>query len=156
MGWVVPQAATANVATTARNSGLLMILFEIVAFLMVLFPTRIDTKSCASVKMSCNEIACARNDLYRQTTPHIGPALCATVHSEVFLYYRDTFFCPSGHASICSLRSKNGPEGPSCSVRCLGPYKRGSPRSLTLTVGPGGAAIWIRCSWPRKSYVTSQ
>src|SRR5438132_13516392 len=34
-------------------------------------------------------------------------------------------------------------------------YGRGSPWLLTVTVCPGGEVIWMRCSVPRKLYVTS-
>ena len=46
---------------------------------------------------------------------------------------------------------QNGPEGPSCFVRCVSCYARGSPCSLTVTVGPGGVVVCMRCSWPRNS-----
>ena len=53
-------------------------------------------------------------------------------------------------ASPIACPKKSGPEGPLRSDRYLTAYPRGSPFSLTVMVGPGGALNCARCSIPRK------
>ena len=54
--------------------------------------------------------------------------------------------------SVCRcIQTQNGPAGPLCfRIVAQATQVLGSPRSLTLTVGPGGAVIWTWCSRPRK------
>jgi hypothetical protein len=46
-----------------------------------------------------------------------------------------------GHIEVSAVN-------PSDSAICA-TYIRGSPLAFTMIVGPGWAAIWTRCSWPR-------
>ena len=61
----------------------------------------------------------------------------------------------AGRRESCDNQNESGPQAAFCFVLESDAYMRGSPSPFTAMVGPGGADICTRCSWPRKKYVTS-